>query len=137
MAFERDPDLQLKVKHLEYNSLEVYIGPIIFEEGTTKMRFKGKAFKPKTKEKSNSISCLGQVYNKIFDFRSNHIITCDETIQLVTILGIIYGPHSTTFIHYMKMQYRNEDLMKKKFDQWRYISVVTQMRSYDFMFDKL
>jgi hypothetical protein len=136
MAFERDPDLQLKVKLLEYNSLEVYIGPVIFEEGTTKMRFKGKVFKTKTKQKSNNASCLGLAY-KIFDFRIKDIVSCDETILLVTILGIIYGPHSATFKQYMKLQYRNEELMNNKYDQWRYISVMTQMRSYDFIFDKL
>lgn len=117
MAFERDRELQLQVKHLEYNSLEVYIGPVVFEEGTTKMRFKGKAFKPKTKDKEKSnASCVGLAYKKIFNFGSINISTCDETLQLVTILGIIYGPHSGTFKQYMKLQYRNEDLMKKKYD---------------------
>jgi hypothetical protein len=36
MAFERDPERQIRVTHLDYNSLEPYEGPIMFSDG---MRF--------------------------------------------------------------------------------------------------
>ena len=47
---------------------------------------------------------------------------------------MIVGPHSTTFKQYLRESFRNEDLMSIKFDQWRFVTLVTAMRTYDFIF---
>ena len=42
MAFERDPASQVKVVHMDYNSLDTYQGAITFEDGLNEIRFRGK-----------------------------------------------------------------------------------------------
>lgn len=59
MAFERDPERQLRVKILDYNSLEIYQGPLTFSDGMSTVKFNGKRIvgeKPKTR-RHYQISC--------------------------------------------------------------------------------
>ena len=41
LAFERDPEKQIRVTHLDYNSLAPYHGPISFADGMRFIKFRG------------------------------------------------------------------------------------------------
>ena len=56
-----------------------------------------------------------------------------DSVKISTIEGIIFGPHSTTFKQYLRESFRDEDVMNHCFDQWRYVTLVTPMRTYDFI----
>lgn len=45
LAFERDPERQLSVTLLDYNSLDQRYGVITFVDGMTKVAFRGTSFK--------------------------------------------------------------------------------------------
>ena len=37
----------------------------------------------------------------------------------------------------MRESFRDEEVMKTRFDQWRYITIVTPIRTYDFIMSSL
>ena len=45
MAFERDPKKQIQVVLFDYNSLEEFQGSLIFQEGLSRIQFKGRPLK--------------------------------------------------------------------------------------------
>ena len=63
-------------------------------------------------------------------------IPYEENIEVKRIKGVIFGPHSITFKQYMCMMITNESVQKVKYDQWRYVSILTDIRSFDFIMKK-
>lgn len=59
----------------------------------------------------------------------------EETIKVKDIVGIVFGPHTVSFLQYFKLQFMNEEIEPLKFDQWRYLGILTRNRSYDFIMD--
>mgnify|MGYP006093682711 CR=1 FL=1 len=58
----------------------------------------------------------------------------EEKIPLNQVKGIVYGPHSISFKQFMRMNITNKQMLNIKFDQWRFLSVITNDRSFDFIF---
>jgi len=102
MAFERDPDRLITVTHLEYYSLEKYLGHLTFAEGLTKIEFKGNRIvseSQKQEEQSRSRFKLDNI---------NITNKASDTVNIKTILGVMLGPDSATFREYIRRQFRNK-----------------------------
>ena len=57
----------------------------------------------------------------------------EEVLKIETVTGIIYGPHTVSFKQYLKLQILNDEVQDQKYDQWRFITILTNIRSYDYM----
>ena len=138
MAFERNPDLQINTTLLDYNSLKAYNGNIVFSEGCQKIFFKGKkSQEDQRRNKAKSASCFSGIKKKLFgNIGELDILMLEEKFETKSILGILTGPNNVTFRQYCNLQALNKQFNQIKFDQWRFITVLTTMRSYDFMFEK-
>jgi hypothetical protein len=60
-----------------------------------------------------------------------------ETVKVQSIEGLIIGPYSATFKRYMESNIKDEELQSRRHDQWRYLTVITPWRSYDFIIENL
>lgn len=106
----------------------------------SKIVFRGKKivenFKETYEEKKPKRGLLAKLRTKMFG--NIDTITLgyqEETIKVKDIVGIVFGPHTVSFLQYFKLQFMNEEIEPLKFDQWRYLGVLTKNRSYDFILD--
>ena len=113
---------------LDYNSLEVYMGPLTFSDGMSTIRFNGKRVN-KSKiltRRSYSVSCTTFLKHQLFKFEQLNISNVQaHSIKTNSILGLMYGPHSVSFKQYLKNNFRDSKIMSQKCDQWRFISIIT------------
>jgi len=58
---------------------------------------------------------------------------CSESVGIQDILGLIFGPYSATFKRYFEQETKNVPVQEIKYDQWRFITILINMRSYDFI----
>ena len=61
-------------------------------------------------------------------------IPYEEIIIVERIKGIIFGSMTITFRQYFNLKITDKELQKTKYDQWRYVSILTDERSYDYIF---
>ena len=108
-------------------------------DGLLKLVFKGKRILDKSSKheerKKTNASCSFFPSMKFFGSIDN--ITHEESIKTNTILGILYGPHTVSFKQYLRLQQLNDSIQNKKFDQWRWVTILTKMRSYDFILNSM
>ena len=138
VAFDKNASSLIQVEQLDYHTLETLKGPLTFVEGMQKLSFKGTRQVKIKKPKSSSISCTSAVYLKFFGSRVEKIkemntMYYEEKIPLNHVKGIVYGPHSISFKQFMRMNITNTEMQNIKFDQWRFVSVITNDRSFDFI----
>lgn len=126
VVFERDPQKRLKLYLLDYNTSEVYYGNLNITEGLSKFEFKGKQV------------CLGH-YSRSGHTDANRAFSqhFEEYFRVNQVSGIIFGPHSVSFKQYMKLTLFNEEVQNKKYDQWRFISIMTPLKSFDFILEDI
>lgn len=126
VVFEQDQKKRLKLYLLDYNSCELFYGSLNISEGLSKFIFKGKQVCIRHDSKNEHMHS-----NKAF---SQPIEECFKVNQVT---GMIIGPHSVSFRQYMKLTFLNQDVQNKRFDQWRYITILTRLKSFDFILDDL
>ena len=73
------------------------------------------------------------IKEKVFGNIEMVAIFQEEVLKIETVTGIIYGPHTVSFKQYMKLQILNDEVQDQKYDQWRFITILTNIRSYDYM----
>lgn len=127
VVFERDQRKKLRLYLLDYNTCDLFYGSLNVTEGLSKFVFKGKkvCFSHQSKEETSQ--------------GNNHAFSqpLEEKFTVNQVTGMIFGPHSVSFRQYMKLTLFNQDVQNKRFDQWRYISILTQLKSFDFILEDL